>query len=231
MRTCQTILCIVPLVVLVTGCATAPGPAVSSAAPVPRVIEPPPASEGAIYRAGQGVALFEDLRARHVGDTVTVVLSEQTNASKTASTSTSKDNSIDVDNPTLFGSPLAFRSGALSSGALNLDSSLTSAKSFTGEGESEQSNELRGSITARVIEVLPNGHLRIQGDKVISINQGDEYIRLTGVVRPVDIQADNTVASTLVADAKISYGGSGVVASANDMGWLGKVFNSRWWPF
>lgn len=217
---------------LTAGCATAPRHAMTEADDVYVEPEPPaPATAGAIYQAERGVALFEDVRARRVGDTVTVVLSEQTAASKSASTSTSKDNSVDIDNPTLFGSPLGFRSGALSSGDLTLENSLQSNKDFSGEGESEQSNELSGSITATVIEVLPNGYLRIRGDKLIAINKGDEHIRLTGIIRPIDIGTDNTISSTLVANARIAYGGSGVIADASDMGWLSKFFNSRWWPF
>jgi flagellar L-ring protein precursor FlgH len=108
---------------------------------------------------------------------------------------------------------------------------LAGNRSFSGEGGSEQSNQLTGNVTATVVEVLPNGYLRIRGEKLISINKGDEYIRLTGVVRPVDIQADNSILSTMVANAEIAYGGTGMLADASEMGWLGRFFNSRWWPF
>ena len=114
---------------------------------------------------------------------------------------------------------------------LNLEASVNSSKSFAGKGDSAQSNALSGSVTATVLEVLPNGYLRIQGEKMISINQGDEYLRITGIIRPMDIRTDNSVLSTQVANAKIAYGGKGVVADSNDMGWLAKFFNSKWWPF
>jgi len=114
---------------------------------------------------------------------------------------------------------------------LTLEQALSSNKNFSGEGESAQSNNLTGSITAMVVEVLPNGNLRIEGEKTIAINQGDEHVRVTGIVRPVDVRTDNTVSSTLVADAVISYGGNGVIADASEMGWLSRFFNSKWWPF
>ncbi len=186
---------------------------------------------GAIFQTGRGSSLFEDVRARRVGDVITVVLLERTNAAKSASISTSKDSSVDVQNPTWFGSPFSFSSGLLGGSARTLENSLGANRSFSGEGGSEQSNQLSGNITATVVEELPNGYLRIRGEKLISINKGDEYIRLTGVVRPVDIQADNSILSTMVANAEISYGGTGVLADASEMGWLGRFFNSRWWPF
>lgn len=186
---------------------------------------------GAIFQTGRGSSLFEDVRARRVGDVITVVLQERTNAAKSASTNTSKDSSVDVQNPTWFGSPFSFPSGLIGGAGRTLENNLGASRSFSGEGGSEQSNQLTGDITATVVEELPNGYLRIRGEKLISINKGDEYIRLTGVVRPVDIQADNSILSTMVANAEISYGGTGVLADASEMGWLGRFFNSRWWPF
>lgn len=188
-------------------------------------------TEGAIFQASRNGSLFEDVRARRVGDVVTVVLTERTNAAQSASATTNKDNSIEIRNPTLFGRLFGFRSGEISGSPLNLENSLSSTRSFNGEGGSEQSNQLTGDVTAVVIEELPNGYLRIRGEKLISINKGDEYIRLTGVIRPVDIQANNTILSTMVANAEISYGGKGMIADASEMGWASRFFNSRWWPF
>ncbi|HFQ92158.1 MAG TPA: flagellar basal body L-ring protein, partial [Chromatiales bacterium] len=113
----------------------------------------------------------------------------------------------------------------------NLEQRLSAQKSFEGEGQSDQSNQLRGTIQAMVVEVLPNKVLRVEGEKVIAINQGDETVRISGLVRLQDITTDNTVSSTQVANAVITYGGSGIVADSNDMGWLGKFFNSKWFPF
>lgn len=186
---------------------------------------------GAIFQTDRTGSFFEDVRARRVGDVITVVLQESTNATQRASASTTKDNAVDVGNPTLFGNPLSFRSSRLGRSEHSLETEMVASRSFSGEGGSEQSNRLTGNITATVVEVLPNGYLRIRGEKLISINKGEEYIRLTGVVRPVDIQADNSVPSTMVANADIAYGGKGVIADASEMGWLARFFNSRWWPF
>jgi flagellar L-ring protein precursor FlgH len=102
-------------------------------------------------------------------------------------------------------------------------------RSFEGSAKSDQSNSLRGSISVTVAEVLPNGILRIRGEKWLKLNQGDEYIRLTGLVRPEDIGTDNTIPSSKVADARIAYGGTGEFDDANRMGWLSRFFNSEWW--
>lgn len=217
---------------LAAGCASTPKHASGISEDIIRHAEPAqPATAGAIYRVGLSSPLFEDIRPRRVGDIITVMLVERTNASKSASTSTSKDNSVDIANPTLFGNPLSFGVGPLGSNPRTLENNLESSKTFDGTGESAQSNQLTGNITAVVTEVLPNGYLRIYGEKMISINQGDEHITLSGIVRPADILADNTISSTLIAGAEISYGGTGVVADTSDMGWLGKFFNGKWWPF
>lgn len=217
---------------LAAGCASAPKHASGISEDIIRHAEAAqPATEGAIYRVGMASPLFEDIRPRRVGDVITVVVNEQTNASKSASTSTKKDNAVDVANPTLFGNPLSFGVGPLGNSRRTLENNLESSKSFDGSGESAQSNKLTGNITAVVTEVLPNGYLRIYGEKVISINQGDEQITLSGIVRPADIGTDNTISSALIAGAEISYGGTGVIADSSDMGWLGKFFNGKWWPF
>ncbi len=220
------------ILLIVSGCASAPKQDTRISDEVYSWPEySPQTTEGAIFQASRSGSLFEDVRARRVGDVVTVVLSERTNAAQSASASTNKNNAIDIQNPTLFGRLFSFEAGGLSSAPLTLENHLNSSKTFNGEGGSEQSNQLSGDITALVIEELPNGYLRIRGEKLISINKGDEYIRLTGVIRPVDIQANNTIVSAMVANAEISYGGKGMIADASEMGWASRFFNSRWWPF
>ncbi|MBL4709532.1 MAG: flagellar basal body L-ring protein FlgH, partial [Flavobacteriales bacterium] len=108
---------------------------------------------------------------------------------------------------------------------------IDSENEFEGEGKSNQSNKLSGSISVTVSAVLPNGNLLVQGEKWIQINQGSEFIRLKGIVRPADISANNTVQSTQIADAKISYGGKGALADANVSGWMVRFFMSPLWPF
>ncbi len=210
-----------------SACATTPPPPPDpDFVPVrPVVAAPPPATTGAIYQAGYGMALFSDPTARHVGDVITIILQESTSAKKSASTSTSKDSSVDIPAPTLFGGATTFR------GQQIFNTSLESARSFDGAGDSAQSNQLSGRITVTVAEVLPNGQLMVQGEKRLTLNEGSEHIRFAGVVRPEDVRSDNTVLSSQVADARIIYGGTGALADANRAGWLTRVFQSPWWPF
>jgi flagellar L-ring protein precursor FlgH len=190
-----------------------------------------PATQGAIFQAGREISLFEDAKARRVGDIITVVLVEQTTASKKADTNTSKKQDTELDNPTILGAPLSFNMPGGSNRDLNLGTTLTGSRSFAGSGDSSQSNKLQGNVTVTVAEVLSNGNLLVRGEKRLTINQGDEYIRLSGIVRPTDIGPDNTVLSTSVADAKISYVGKGTLDDSNSSGWLASFFNSKWWPF
>jgi flagellar L-ring protein precursor FlgH len=221
--------------VLLAGCNSAPkrDPAY---APIRPVVPPPmPVGNGAIYQAGYANSWFENVRARRVGDMLTIKLVEKTDATKTASTSIAKDNSNSVTNPTILGTTPQFSvPSALplaSTSNLNLGTSLESSHSFDGEGDSAQSNELTGDITVTVYEVLPNGYLLVRGEKRLGINQGNEYVKLSGIVRPADIDSDNTVLSTRLADPTIVYVGDGPVASANVMGWLAKFFVSALMPF
>jgi flagellar L-ring protein precursor FlgH len=180
---------------------------------------------GAIFASGNEVALFEDLRARRVGDVVTIALRESTSATKSASTKTSKDSGVEIPGPTLFGRPVT------ANGTPILETSIAAEREFDGAGSSSQSNRLTGNLTAVVVARLPNGNLVLRGEKWLRLNQGDEYVRVTGVVRPTDIGTDNVVGSDRVADARISYGGRGVVANSNKPGWLDRFFNSPVMPF
>ena len=213
--------------VILSGCAvTKPATVAPDFVPVRPVIStPPPIENGGIYQNGYGVSFFSDASAKRVGDIITVVLSENTNAKKSASTSTSKESQIDILSPTLLGGPVS----AL--GANFLANSLDGARDFSGAGDSSQSNSLNGRITVTVKEVLPNGYLMVQGEKRMSLNQGNEHIRFSGIIRPADIKSDNTIQSTSVANAQIIYGGTGMIASANTQGWFTQFLSSEWWPF
>jgi flagellar L-ring protein FlgH len=183
-----------------------------------------PASNGSIYQVGRDVALFENPIARHVGDIVTIVLNEATNAQKSAVTTTSKS-TTDALGMSLIGKTPTIKGNAV------LSNSINDASKFDGEGGSSQSNSLTGYITATVTRVLPNGNLFLKGEKWIGINQGEEFIRLTGVIRPIDLAPDNSIPSLKVGSAKISYGGKGALADVNAQGWLSRFFNSPWTPF
>jgi len=160
-----------------------------------------------------------------------VVLAEQTVASKSADTTTSKTQDIAMDTPSIFGAPLNLNMPGNPKRDLSLGATISGSRDFNGAGDSNQSNKLIGNIAVTVAEVLSNGNLIVRGEKRVTINQGDEYIRLSGIVRPADIDPDNTISSTLVADAKISYTGNGLIDDANSNGWLARFFNSKWWPF
>lgn len=200
--------------------------------PRPQPLSRATPEDGSIYHSSTSMALFQDVKARRVGDLLTVVLAEKTDAQKQASTSTDRSTGVGVSNPTLLGGALSFNSpGFMPKRKLTLESSLNSSSKFKGNGDSSQSNSLTGNVTVTVVDVLSNGNLVVRGEKAIGINQGEEYIRVSGVVRPVDVDTDNTVLSTKLADANISYSGSGFVADSNRMGWLARFFNSKWWPF
>ena len=185
----------------------------------------PEANHGAIFQSANATALFEDFKARRVGDILTVVLAERTNARKSANAATSKDSSLSMIDPVLGGLPVT------RNGVPILNTEVDMNRSFDGQGDATQSNQLDGSITVTVAAVLPNGNLVVQGEKWVKINQGQEYIRLRGIVRPVDIRPDNSILSTQVADAQVAYGGTGALAQSNSPGWLTRFFNSPIWPF
>jgi flagellar L-ring protein FlgH len=193
---------------------------------VARVLPPPtPRTDGAIYQSGQQIELFADLKARRVGDVLTIRLTEVTNASKSAVTKTTKTTSVNNTGPTILGKTIT------AGGVPIFTTTLAGADSFDGEGSSTQGNSLAGSLTVTVMEVQSNGNLVVQGDKTLKLNQGDEFVHVSGVVRFADIQADNTVTSDRVSDAHISYSGKGVINSANTMGWLARFFNSVFAPY
>jgi len=203
------------LLSLLTGCMAnhAVKPDDSAWAPVEPLTPPTQASaSGAIFQTGSGLVLYADQRARQVGDTVTVNLVERTDATKQSSTSSGKDTSLSLPAGALLGSPLDF------------NTNLSGKQDFEGKGASSQSNRLSGSITVTVHEVLPNGNLRVRGEKWMTLNQGEEFIRVSGMIRPRDIGPDNSVPSFRLADARITYSGKGSLADANQIGWLGRLF-------
>jgi len=185
---------------------------------------PPPPLAGAVYNTGS-FDLFMDLRARAIGDILTIMLVERTNASKESSTSTAKGSSVDTGFPVIAGRPVT------ANGTPILNNEFESETTFDGQADSSQSNRLDGSITVTVAERLPNGNLLVRGEKLITINQGEEFIRLEGIIRPVDIGPQNTVPSTKVADAAITYSGRGNLQATNRPGWLTRFFNSPIFPF
>jgi flagellar L-ring protein precursor FlgH len=208
---------------LLAACATHPTFRKQAAMNLPHFTPPP--ADGAIFHTGYSEALFGDSIAHNVGDTVTVLLQESTIAQKSSQTDTAKTTKDSLAAPTVLGNQVTIHGTPILSGSLN------NANSFSGSGDSKQSDSLVGDITVTVIERLQNGNLVVKGKKYIDINQGSEYVRLEGVIRPIDISPENTIPSSEVADARIAYGQNGALNDANKPGLLSRFFNSPWMPF
>lgn len=221
LRATLLLLCLASLAACVQ---TPPKPNDPAYAPVlPRTPLPQELNNGAIYQAGFETNLFEDRKAHRVGDVITVVLTERMAAQKKAENEISKGSSTSIANPMLFG-----RNGIA---GINTGVELSGDRDFNGEADANQSNSLTGSITVTVADVLSNGLLAVRGEKWITLNNGDELIRLSGLIRPDDVGSDNTVPSTRIADARITYSGTGAFANASKPGWLSQFFMSPVWPF
>lgn len=174
-------------------------------------------ANGSIYQASVGfMPLFEDQRPRRVGDIITIILEEQANATKSSSANTVRSANVTVD---LEGLPDALEEIA------KYGFSVGSGNEFNGGGGASASNQFTGIVTVQVTQVLPNGNLRVRGEKQIAINQGTEFIRFSGIVSPRTISGRNTVVSTAVAEARLEYIGDGYITGAQRMGWLQRFFN------
>lgn len=191
---------------------------------------PPPPNQGGIYRAGYapgyGLSLYEDNRTRRIGDVLTITLTERTVSSKSANSEVSKENAINLDAGTVLGRTPTFHGGDYS-----METNIQHNRDFKGEAAADQSNNLQGSITVMVADILPNGLLEVRGEKWLTLNRGEEFVRLRGYVRPEDVLADNSIPSTKVADVRITYSGTGELADASRQGWLSRFFSSQFWPF
>ncbi|WP_412972724.1 flagellar basal body L-ring protein FlgH [Glaciecola sp. MF2-115] len=180
--------------------------------------------DGSLFNKAMANSLYSDVKARRVGDIITVRLSENTNASKSAGTTSSKETSVDLN-------PIVGLGGnVINIGKESIQLGVDSSNDFTGDAQANQSNSLTGNISVTVVEVLPNQNLIIRGEKWLTLNNGDEYIRLTGVIRSADISPTNEIQSTKIANARIQYSGKGSFAQAQEKGWLTKFFSSTWWP-
>ena len=211
---------LLPLLLLLGGCSATPEKTVEmvdwAPPPLPEA-EPQQVVNGSLYNSMYSNNLFADRMAYRVGDILTVDLDERTRSSTSAGTSTSKSSGMDMSAPVIWGET-------------GRSSNLGMDRNFKGDGSSSQENMLSGSITVSVIEVLPNGALVVRGEKGIRLNQGDEYIRISGILRPEDITSNNTVSSQRLANARISYFGEGPLADANEQGWMTRFFNSPKFP-
>ncbi|MGE3320361.1 MAG: flagellar basal body L-ring protein FlgH [Candidatus Berkiella sp.] len=196
---------------------------------------------GSIYYLQQGtsLSLYEDIKAHHVGDLITVMLTEKTDATKKAENTYQKNDQNTTPEPTLFGIsppaaewkfPKELPIPLTTTANLGLATNINSQRSFTGTADGKQNNKLSGTISVVVTQIYPNGNLFVRGEKWININDGNEYIRLSGIIRPEDVSPNNTIDSNRIADARISYSGTGTFANQNKQGWLTRFLSSPYWP-
>lgn len=188
-----------------------------------------PISNGSLFNEREAMDLFGDSRARRVGDILTIRLQENTVSSKSSNVDITKDSEINI--PEVTGAVGTVLGGSVSYKGTSIRTDLEAEREFNGAADAAQSNNLRGNVSVTVVDILPNGTLVVRGEKWLTLNRGDEFIRLSGLVRPADIGPDNTVVSTKVANARITYAGKGTLAESQNMGWLAKFFNSVYWPF
>lgn len=176
--------------------------------------------------------LFEDNKARVVGDIVTVTVNENATSTQSASTNTSKDTSLNMQTNTLLGLPTSLGLQNFLGMGNQFDPTVnaTVANSNQGSGTVTRNGSLTATISSFITEIMPSGNLRIEGRRSVRVNNEEQIMVLRGVIRPQDINFDNTIASTLIADASISYSGEGVVADEQRKGWLAKIL-SKVWPF
>jgi flagellar L-ring protein precursor FlgH len=176
----------------------------------------PPVANGAIYQAANGYsALTSGSRAAMVGDIVTITLVERTQAVKSNSASTDRSGDVGLIPP--LSGPLSLFTAT--------DASASGDSTFAGKGAAAQSNQLNGEISVTIARIYPNGTMLVRGEKLLTLNRGDENISITGLIRQADIGPDNRVLSTRVADARITYSGRGEIARGSRQGWLNRFFS------
>ncbi len=219
---------LVALAILLPGCVQMPprpdDPALAPVYTPTRTATPTYA--GGLYSDGAARPLFDDRRAVRVGDVITVLLDDRFQSSKQSGSTISKTNSAEIEQPTVLGS--VFQQVATTAG---LVTGLTSSSDFEGSAEGDQSNSISGTLSVTVTEVLPNGLMQVRGEKWLTLNQGDEFVRVSGLVRPEDVSPDNTVSSRRLANARIAYSGTGAFADSSSMGWLSRFFLSPVFPW
>ena len=175
-------------------------------------------ANGGIFQVVNGYApLTSGARAAQVGDIITIQLVESTQASKSTAANTKREGEIGLTPPS---------TGLFSKLFSPSDIGASGAQGFKGSGAASQSNSLSGEITVTVAQLYPNGVMLVKGQKALTLNRGDEFIQISGLVRQADVTPDNRVPSTRVADAKITYTGKGEIARASRQGWLSRFFSA-----
>lgn len=209
------------LTLVLAACSTVPEPIIRQPSTVTSPAARPQRDlNGAIYQVGYDRPLFEDIRARNVGDILTITIAEKTTAGKTDASSASKTGTISAATPTLLGLP------AVTTGKLAL--AANNASTFSDKAAQTVSNNFTGTIGVTVVEVLPNGNLVVSGEKQMSFNTANEYVRFSGVIRPDTIAAGNVVSSTQVADARFEYRSTTKIDKAEFGSMMSRFFYSLW---
>ena len=215
---------------LLAGCA---GPAgridLSAVEPIAPVMQepPPPQTPGSLWTETRG-GMFVDNKGRTVGDIVTVVIVENSSASKEATTETDRSSSMSAGVSNLFGLERAIGSmtGADPSSLVGAEAS----NDFSGGGKTARKENLVATLTTQIIEVLPNGNLRIEGNKTVTVNNEMQIVKLSGIIRPADVSPGNLVDSKNILNARIAYIGEGVISDKQQQGWLVRALDQVW-PF
>jgi flagellar L-ring protein precursor FlgH len=181
---------------------------------------------GSMFQDNYANNLYSDIKAHRVGDIITVYLQEETSAKKKAGTSLAKKNSFDLAIDAIT-HPWSTTAPVTQSG---LSAGFNQKSKFEGDSDTDQSNSLQGSITVNVVRVLRNGNLEIRGEKWLMLNNGEEFVRIKGIIRSEDVSFENSVSSMRVANAQIQYGGTGDFANTQHQGWLSAFFSGPYWP-
>lgn len=192
----------------------------------------PQLEEGSLYHANYSLSLFGNTNNHRVGDIITIILDERTVSSKSSAVAVDKESDMSLLEGgvgTILGKDLTKKIPLL--GEVTLPSVTDQQRAFAGDASADQSNRLQGNISVTITDVMPNGNLAIRGEKWLTLNRGDEYIRISGMLRPQDVTLNNTVSSTKLANARITYSGTGELADSQKMGWMNRFFNSPYWPF
>lgn len=223
------------LVLVVSGCANnlPIHPDDPRYAPVaPAVKSRPLPKAGSLYQPNYGLSLFGNTNSHRIGDIITISLDERTVSSKSNGIAIDKEADLSLLEGgvgTIFGKSLNKNLPLI--GDITIPSNVAQSRAFAGDASADQSNRLQGSISVTITDIMPNGNLLIRGEKWMTLNRGDEYIRISGILRKEDVTLQNTVSSTKLANARITYSGTGDLANSQKMGWMSRFFNSDYWPF
>lgn len=223
---------LIPLVLLLAACA---GPAsrvnLNDVEPlVPIITEPaPPQTSGSLWTESRG-GMFVDLKGRTVGDIITVVIVENASASKEATTDTDRTSTMSAGMTNVFG--LEKYIGQLGNSAIDPTAlvNASTTNNFSGGGKTARKENLVATLTTQVVELLPNGNLKIEGNKTVTVNNEMQIVKLSGIVRSADVSPGNIVDSKNILNARIAYVGEGVISDKQQQGWLVRALDQVW-PF